>query len=48
MPTYRYEGDEERYYSDLGVLAKPGKTYDLPDAPDDGRWAKAAKQKENG
>lgn len=38
MPTFKYTGDDARYYPALGLLAKPGATAELDEAPDDGRW----------
>lgn len=45
MTAYRYVGDDERYYPTLGLTAKPGETYDLTDAPHDGRFEPAAKSR---
>lgn len=35
MPSYTFTGDEERYYPDTGVLAKPGETATFDAKPDD-------------
>ena len=34
MPTFRHTGVDERYYTDIGVHAVPGKTADFDEAPD--------------
>lgn len=38
-----YNGDEPRYYADLGVFVNPGDTVDLESAPD-GRWSEGAQK----
>lgn len=34
MPTFRFSGVDERYYTDLGVHAVPGETAEFDEAPD--------------
>lgn len=34
-----YTGDEGRYYPALGITPEPGRAYELPAIPDDGKWA---------
>lgn len=44
MPSYTYIGDEERYYPEQGVLAKPGESATFDQKPDD-LWASASSKK---
>lgn len=48
--TYRYGGDDERYYPTFGMTAKPGETYDFAGDPPDDRFkpvsARSAKPQE--
>jgi hypothetical protein len=38
MAKFSYVGDEERYYSELGIVVSPGDVIDMESAPDDGRF----------
>lgn len=44
MPSYTYIGDEERYYPETGVLAKPGGTATFDAKPDD-LWVSSSSKK---
>jgi len=43
VPDFVYVGDEGRYYALPAPACSPvvGETYDLPEAPQDGRWTPA-------
>jgi hypothetical protein len=41
MPSFKYTGDDARYYPTLGLEVTPGAVADLAEAPTDGRWSAA-------
>lgn len=41
MPTFKYTGEEARYYPQLGLEATTGTVAELDECPADGRWESA-------